>query len=233
MANSLPPPPINDPMGSFVWLEWYRQLRNYVSQSGSVPWGVIDFNGSDIRDIALRSHNNMQTLQGGTTSQYFHITNDQHNAISNSLDVAETGASVALPTTPTILKLPSIAISNGIGYDTTTGVVTFVNGGVYTLDLLLNINAAGTGKSIYFYVDIDTGTGYNIRRYSARTQEVVSTITQQTFFASTNYFSKGTKLRIYLWGSASGMTMKSVDIPGTTAGTVTVSAARLLWTGSL
>ena len=35
MAVGLPPPPVNDQPGSFTWMEWYRQLRNYVSTSGS------------------------------------------------------------------------------------------------------------------------------------------------------------------------------------------------------
>ena len=48
MANILPPPPVNDQMGSFAWLEWYRQLRNYVATSGSVPWYIINFAGSNI-----------------------------------------------------------------------------------------------------------------------------------------------------------------------------------------
>lgn len=73
MANVLPPPPINDPAGSFVWMEWYRQLRNYISQSGSVPWGVIDFAGSNIADITTRNHNNLQNIQGGSTGNYYHL----------------------------------------------------------------------------------------------------------------------------------------------------------------
>lgn len=70
----LPPPPINDAPGSFVWLEWYRQLRNYISQSGSVPWSVIDFTNSDISSIQVRNHNNLQNMQGGTSGQYYHLT---------------------------------------------------------------------------------------------------------------------------------------------------------------
>ena len=73
----LPPPPINDKPGSFTWLEWYRQLRNYVSTSGSVPWYIINFSGSNITDIANRNHNNLQGLQGGTSGQMNHLTNAQ------------------------------------------------------------------------------------------------------------------------------------------------------------
>ena len=86
-ANSLPPPPIQDKPGSFTWLEWYRQLRDYISTSGSVPWYVIDFAGSNITDIALRDHDSLQNLQGGTAGEHYHLTAAQIAAlgIHNSL----------------------------------------------------------------------------------------------------------------------------------------------------
>jgi len=73
----LPPPPINDAPGSFTWLEWYRQLRSYVSTSGSVPWYIINFAGSNITDIATREHNSLQGLQGGTSGEMYHLTSAQ------------------------------------------------------------------------------------------------------------------------------------------------------------
>jgi len=81
MASGLPPPPVNDAPGSFTWLEWYRQLRNYVSTSGSVPWYIINFTGSNITDIASRAHNNLQGLQGGVGGEYYHLTAAQLAAI--------------------------------------------------------------------------------------------------------------------------------------------------------
>lgn len=86
-ANSLPPPPIQDKPGSFTWLEWYRQLRAYVSTSGSVPWYIIDFAGSNITDIASRDHDSLQNLQGGTAGEHYHLTAAQIAALGvhNSL----------------------------------------------------------------------------------------------------------------------------------------------------
>jgi len=85
MAILLPPPPINDKPGSFTWLEWYRQLRAYVTTTGNVPWYIIDFSGSNLNDIAIRNHNQLQSLQGGTTNEYYHLTNlDYTNLTSGS-----------------------------------------------------------------------------------------------------------------------------------------------------
>lgn len=80
----LPPPPIQDKPGSFTWLEWYRQLRNYISTSGSVPWYIINFAGSNITDIAIRLHNSLQGLQGGTAGEMYHLTNAEHTAVLDS-----------------------------------------------------------------------------------------------------------------------------------------------------
>lgn len=233
MANLLPPPPIYDQPGSFTWLEWYRELRNYISQSGSVPWSVIDFANSNITSIAVRAHNTLQSIQGGSTGQYYHLTQQNYNAISNSLEVRDTSASVAIPTTPTVYKPPTTIRSQGITYDSATGVITFVNGGSYSLALMLNATSSSSNKYIYFYVDEDTGSGYAIARYTARSSFLNSTTQEQRIIVSSNYFAPGTKLRMYLWGSASGITLNSVDIPGTTAGTVTIPASRLMWAGSL
>ena len=82
MATGLPPPPINDQPGSFTWLEWYRQLRNYISTNGSVPWYVINFAGSNITDIANRDHDNLQNLDGGTAGEHYHLTAAQHSALT-------------------------------------------------------------------------------------------------------------------------------------------------------
>jgi hypothetical protein len=82
MATGLPPPPINDQPGSFTWLEWYRQLRNYISTNGSVPWYVINFAGSNITDIASRDHDNLQNLVGGTAGEHYHLTAAQHSALT-------------------------------------------------------------------------------------------------------------------------------------------------------
>lgn len=69
----LPPPPINDKPGSFAWLDWYKKLREYIATSGSVPWYIINFAGSNITDIVNRSHANLQGVQGGTAGEAYHV----------------------------------------------------------------------------------------------------------------------------------------------------------------
>ena len=232
MASGLPPPPVNDKPGSFAWLEWYRQLRNYVSTSGSVPWYIINFSGSNITDIATRNHNSLQSIQGGTSGQHYHLTQDQHAAVSNRLEVIDTAATTNLPTTPTVFKPTTTVESSGITYDSSTGEIVFTNGGTYMFMLFLNAQATAANKYIYFYGELNTGSGYAIRQYSARSNLLKTTADEQVLFSSTNYFPKGTKLKIYLWGDAT-VHIDTHDVPGTTPGTVTIPAARMLIAGSL
>lgn len=81
-AGLMPPPPIQDKPGSFTWIEWYRQLRAYVSTSGSVPWYVINFAASNITDIATRDHDSLQSIQGGTSGEHYHLTSAQSTALA-------------------------------------------------------------------------------------------------------------------------------------------------------
>lgn len=83
MANPLPPPPTKSPDGSYAWVDWYRQLQQYVSQSGSVPWSVIDFSGSDIADIQQRSHESLQSIQGGASGEHYHLTLAQWSSLTS------------------------------------------------------------------------------------------------------------------------------------------------------
>ncbi len=143
----LPPPPVQDAQGSYAWLDWYRQLRNYISQTGSVPWSVIDFAGSNITSIASRSHQNLQALQGGTTGEYYHLTSAEYSALVTSAHTVQT---VSVDTTlsdsyrTTIVnatgKTMTLPAASGarIGFDwtvclATTGNVTIQRAGSDTI----------------------------------------------------------------------------------------------------
>jgi hypothetical protein len=141
----LPPPPINDKPGSFTWLEWYRQLRNYVSTSGSVPWYIINFSGSNITDIALRDHNNLQGVQGGTAGEQYHLTSAQKTDLTDGGDSTshyhatdrDRANHTGTQNVSTITGLGTAATQSGLSVTITTakitagganGSMTFTNG---------------------------------------------------------------------------------------------------------
>lgn len=132
MAQGLPPPPVNDQPGSFTWLEWYRQLRNYVSTSGSVPWYIINFAGSNITDIAARDHGNLQGLQGGAAGARYHLNTADNIAVTTK----------EFPS----FKVGDVAGGNYTDFDT-TGFITFNGTTTVWDDLRVEPNIKGTGTN--------------------------------------------------------------------------------------
>lgn len=104
MANYLPPPPVTDATGSFAWLEWFRQLRLYITQTGSVPWSIINFSGSNITDLVSRNHNSLQATQGGTTSERYHLTLDKYTELTNGILTVTTSTSTITTETNIIVN---------------------------------------------------------------------------------------------------------------------------------
>lgn len=150
-----------------------------------------------------------------------------------ALDVQNRAASVTVPTTPTQLIIPTIITQISIGYNNTTGVYTTPITGLYDTILQFNVSAAAA-RTFWFYLEGDPagGTNYVIQRYSAREVNVNAATDGQIIMASTNYFTANTTFRFYFWVTGGAANAVSMDAPGTTAGTVTVPAMRVMITGT-
>jgi hypothetical protein len=84
---TLPPPPVGSEPNSFVWIEWYRALRNFlVAEGGTIPWNSVSKTGSNLNEIATREHNVLQSFQGGTTGERYHLTQAQHTDLTDGGD---------------------------------------------------------------------------------------------------------------------------------------------------
>lgn len=86
-GEPLEPPPLVDIRDlPYTFQEWLRKLRNITSGTtpSSIPWSSINFTTSD--------HNNIAVIQGGTTTERYHLTKAQYNAWStiNTLSSATT-----------------------------------------------------------------------------------------------------------------------------------------------
>jgi hypothetical protein len=111
MPGSLPPAPIGEPPGSFAWEQWYTLLTNLYTSTGAIPWDSIDTTGSNITDIATRDHNNLQSIQGGTSGEYYHLTSAQQSRIATGMSpiTNSLGADVALNNTANYFTGPTVA----------------------------------------------------------------------------------------------------------------------------
>lgn len=93
MAYQIPPAPTGVPPGHSFWNAWYEQLRDFINQGlTTVQWPNIDFAGSNITDLVSRAHNDLQSTQGGTVNEKYHLTSAQHGVIASGLSVTITTA---------------------------------------------------------------------------------------------------------------------------------------------
>lgn len=156
MAVILPPTPVGVPPGHSFWNDWYEKLRTVVNTGAiSVTWSNINFTGSTLSSIASRAHNTLQSMQGGASGEYYHLTAAQHALIGvgnhNSLNTIQGGTAteryhltsaqharatgvVSLGADPTALDIP--ASQWAVYKNTSSGTVK------------LWANDAGTMKSV-------------------------------------------------------------------------------------
>jgi hypothetical protein len=76
--NKLPPPP-----RGMVELDrnvalYLQELERLLNSTDQIEWDRIDFTNSDLADIATRLHNDLQSIQGGTTNERYHMTAAEH-----------------------------------------------------------------------------------------------------------------------------------------------------------
>ena len=142
-----------------------------------------------------------------------------------SVELLDTPASFALPTTPTVYKAAITAYNDGFQYDSSTGILTILNSASYAVSITFNAIPSASNKKIYFYAEVDVGNGWQILQYSAKQLELINQQETQLVITAAKYFPKNSKIRFYIWGDAT-ITLKTSDLPGTTPGTVTLPAYR-------
>jgi hypothetical protein len=79
----IPPPPLST-KDSGVWATWYIRVKDAINQlRDSLAWTSISFIGSNLTDILTRNHNDLQNIQGGGTTERYHLTLAQHTDLTD------------------------------------------------------------------------------------------------------------------------------------------------------
>lgn len=141
--NPLGPPPFVKQEGAFD--RWMRLMYQRIIESGQILWSQLDLTESSLIDLGTRNHNDLQNIQGGTTSQYYHLTSAHHTDLTDSGDSSlhYHSADRALGS-----ATGTLAVANG-----GTGQVTYTDGQILIGNSTGNTLAkttitAGTGISV-------------------------------------------------------------------------------------
>ena len=153
MPSSLPPAPISTTdLNSYQWRDWFRKIHMYVTGVSSILWTTIDFSGSSISDIEDRQHNELQVIQGGTTNEYYHLTNTDYVGNGTGTLVRTTSPTLVTPVlgdaTATSVVSGTLKATSAAGYISSDGSTGYT-GTVTTASLV--------GKTITIKDGIITG----------------------------------------------------------------------------
>ena len=237
----LPPPPNPDAdINDYSWRDWFRQLRDYVVSAGSILWSQIDFTGSNITDIVTRRHQDLQALQGGSSSlnQYYHLTAAQYNNLGASKYYGSfydtTDQHDGSTTIPYAMRLNTTVLSNGVSVvartvvstasiATTTMTVTAISSGRFYPAMLLSGTGVTAGTYVYLQLSSTSaavatptgsggGSGVNTLTVSSATG-----LEERQFISGTNIPANTRIVQV------SGTTITlSANMTGAASGTYTV-----------
>jgi uncharacterized protein YpuA (DUF1002 family) len=133
---NVPPPPL-DTQDTTVWGAWYIRIKDAINQlRNNLAWTSLSFTGSNITDIVTRNHNSLNNFQGGTTSQFYHLTSAQHSGLTGGTDSTNhyhasdrTRANhTGTQTLSTISDAGTAASQSGLSVTITTAKITSVTG---------------------------------------------------------------------------------------------------------
>jgi|TARA_R110002020_G_scaffold24214_1_gene79887 hypothetical protein len=82
---ALGPPPLHTPIESPQWKRYFERLSNQLggAQEGQLGYfNGLNFTNSNITSIATRTHNSLQTHQGGSSGERYHLTAAQHTGVT-------------------------------------------------------------------------------------------------------------------------------------------------------
>jgi len=131
------------------------------------------------------------------------------------IEAYDTSASIALTSTPTLLKPASTLVgSTGITYDASTGVFTFSNAGSYSLAIGVNAVSTAANQFVYIYAEQDVGAGWVVNTNSGKSYELSNANMVQIVYAQAVGRVAGQKVRYYIYSNDGKVSLDTYTLPG-------------------
>lgn len=166
-----------------------------------------------------------------TTGILFPDGTEQTTAyIPGYIEVYDRSASIALTSTPTLLKPATTGVNSGITYDATTGEFTWEYGGSFALSLVVNAIASAAGQYVYIYAQNNTGSGWVNNANSGKIYQLPNSQSVQIVYSQAVARTAGQKVRYYIYSNDGKVTLETSTMPGISP-TVYVPAIRIQYAG--
>jgi len=95
------------------------RLQSIKNDPSGTLFTDLDFTGSNLTSLATRAHNNLQSIDGGTTGQYYHLTSAQHTNLTSTIRIKSVTDSITAGTTQT--QAGATALTSEINRVTVSG----------------------------------------------------------------------------------------------------------------
>ena len=214
--------------------------KNFVAPSLPLPPFDYDQRREDQFANALRIYfnqvDNFQATVAASVTDAGYVFPDgslQVTAWNQSyIEAFDRTASIAVPTTPTLLIPNSFLppVNEGITYDPLTGEFTFQYEGVYSLSISLNLSGTNANQIVYVYAQRNVGAGWVNTTNSGKAYKLFNNTDVQYVNPQSVYRQAGEKTRYYIYAGSSGPTLETQTLPGVTP-TVYVPAIRIQFAG--
>ena len=113
--RGLPQPPLHDETINYQWREWFRRLYIRAAEAGQILFTSLDFTGSDLADLETRNHNDLQSFQGGAADDYYHMTEAQHDTLTDGSNADSLHAHSTLDVDTILLTPDDDLVTDGNG----------------------------------------------------------------------------------------------------------------------
>ena len=137
------------------------------------------------------------------------------------IEVYDLSSSIAITATPTLLAPATTQTgASGITYDPTTGIFTFAYAGDYTLSLVVNAQATGTGQSVYVYAEKNIGSGFAVNSNSGKSYQLANGQQTQVIYANAVSRIAGEQTRYWIYSNSTNVVLKTTALPGSVGANV-------------
>jgi hypothetical protein len=208
MAIKLPPHPRQDDTDALD--TWYTRVRLAIQDLGtSITWANLDKTGSNLSDIQTRHHNSLQNIQGGDSTNRYHLNSAQYtniekpyglflSTVTHTLSAIDTGFVIPINSTP---LLDGVSLVGGTK-------ITMATAGTYNFSFSAQLtSSSASAKDAWFWprvngVDVSGST----IKYTTTSNSATVVVSRSALFA----FDANDYLEICWAGSSLAMSLEAV-----------------------